>query len=175
MGLGGVLPRDFVDAHGVAEAFDAFGEQFIAGGGQFRRVAEEMIVGGIADDDAAAAGMAFEPAGKVDFAAKDGVIQDMLVRTHQADGDQAGVDAGAQLQGDMQGLGRQAGGWRRAIFDFARGVLRLPLLVQGIDGALGVNRRARRRPRRAVRSAWAHSKRPSRSRQCICRACRHDF
>ena len=99
-----------------------------------------MVVGRVADDDAAAAGNTFQPAGEVHFAPENGVIQNVRVRAHQSDGRQAGIDAGAKLQRAQWRLGRHPGGKARAIFGFAHGVLRRPSFIQIMDGALRVNR-----------------------------------
>src|ERR1035437_2308632 len=73
------LPRHLVNADGFAEALDLFGKQFGAGGCHHRGMPQEMIVGGVADNDAAAAGNTFEPAGQIHFAAKDGVVENVAV------------------------------------------------------------------------------------------------
>jgi len=57
------LPRHFVDPHGVLKALGFDGEQFHADGRQLRAVPEQVVVGGITDDDASAAGFALQAAG----------------------------------------------------------------------------------------------------------------
>ncbi len=108
--------------------------------------------------------------------AKNGVIQNMRVRTHQADSDKAGVDARAELQRGQRRFGRQAGGQPRSDFQF----LVTNLLRQIAFGSIHVWRVARqspraRKPAHVFRLASARSKTPSRSRRCICRACRRVF
>src|ERR1035441_5675497 len=99
-----------------------------------------MVVGRVANDDAAAAGNTFEPAGEVHFAPKNGVIQNVRVRAHQSDSRKAGIDAGAKLQRAQGRLGRHPGGKARAVFGFTRVILRRSFFVQIMAGALRVNR-----------------------------------
>src|SRR5208283_2230824 len=141
------LPRHFVNAHGVANALDRDRKHFDARAGQRRVITQQMVVGRVADDDAAAAGNVFQPGGQVYLAAKHRVVVLVRFRSHEADGDQPGVDARAELQGTQRRPGRQAGGKPRAVFNLARGVFGQALVIQFMDGALRVNRGAHTGPR----------------------------
>ena len=80
-------PGNFVHFYGRAEAFELLQiREGRAGGRERRIIAQQAFMSAFADQNAAAAGETFQPAREIYFAAKDGVVELMLLGTHKAGG-----------------------------------------------------------------------------------------
>jgi hypothetical protein len=92
------LPGHFKISDGFLETLGRCRLLLYASRRQSRIIAPQGLVSALADDDATPTRNALQTAGQIDVPAKDGLIQNVIVGAHQAHGDSAGIDAGAQRE-----------------------------------------------------------------------------
>ena len=91
-------PRHFINDNVATDAFDFLRVLANAGRPQFGIGAKQILIGRFTDENAAATGQAFEPAGEIHFTPKHRVVLLLGARAHQADSRHAAVDARAEQE-----------------------------------------------------------------------------